>query len=169
MTMNLPKRKDIRLKNFDYSSPNSFFITICTQNRQCLFGTIRNGELQGADGRPDLMVEEWILKLEQKYPNLQIDTYVVMPDHVHILLHNPGVEPTKAGDHMGSPLPQIVSWFKTMTTNAYIRGVKCGKYRPFEDGFWQRNYYEHGIRGSRDLDELRQYIAENPFHWTAKR
>ena len=114
------------------------------------------------------MVEEWILKLEQKYPNLQIDTYVVMPDHVHILLHNPGFEPTETGDHMGSPLRQIVTWFKTMTTNAYIRGVKKGEYRSFAGSLWQRNYYEHVVRNARDLDELRQYIIENPQHWTKK-
>lgn len=78
------------------------------------------------------------------------------------------------GDHMGSPLPDggrpalgdVVGWFKTMTTNAYIRGVKESGWEPFPGRLWQRNYYEHIIRNERGLERIRAYIDGNPARWT---
>jgi len=70
----------------------------------------------------------------------------------------------------GAPtLGEIVGWFKTMTTNAYIRGVKeCG-WTPFPRRFWQRNYYEHIVRNEGELDRIRTYIASNPLRWALDR
>jgi len=76
------------------------------------------------------------------------------------------------GAHIGSPLPrpnaplsQIIQWFKTMTTNEYIRGVKQFGWSPFEGKLWQRNYYEHIIRGQADYERIANYIAANPAKW----
>ena len=62
-------------------------------------------------------------------------------------------------------LPDIVQWFKTMTTNAYIRGVKELSWPPFPGRLWQRNYYEHVVRNEDDLNRLRLYIQDNPRKW----
>ena len=64
-----------------------------------------------------------------------------------------------------SKLGDIVNWFKTMTTNQYIRGVKQNGWSPFPGKLWQRDYYEHIIRNEKELNHIRQYIAENPVNW----
>ena len=70
-----------------------------------------------------------------------------------------------AGGHAGPPLPEIVDWYKTMTTNAYIRAVKEGLLLPFEKRIWQRGYYEHMIRNDQDYLDVWQYIHQNPARW----
>lgn len=69
------------------------------------------------------------------------------------------------GEHVGSPLRTVVQWFKTMTTNEYIRGVKNLGWTPFAGKLWQRNYYEHIIRNQDELIRIRQYIRDNPLNW----
>ena len=74
----------------------------------------------------------------------------------------------KEGEHMDSPLPMIghiVQWFKTMTTNEYINGVKKKGWKSFGKRFWQRNYYEHIIRNENELNQIHQYIIDNPLNW----
>ena len=161
------------------------------------------------------MVSTWWGKVGSKFPLVQIDEYIIMPNHFHGIVHitcqsrdklgQPhGVAPTmndasgqphdKSGqlhrisgqphgvaptnntsgqhhDRLGQPrrvaptLGDIVNWFKTMTTNEYIRGVKQNKWPPFAEKLWQRNYYEHIIRNEEELNHIRQYIAENPLNW----
>ena len=69
------------------------------------------------------------------------------------------------GAHTGAPLPTIIQWFKTMTTNEYVRGVKMFGWSPFHGRIWQRNYYEQIIRNEEDLHHIRQYIHDNPANW----
>ena len=83
-----------------------------------------------------------------------------MPDHIHFIIFN-------EGEHAGSPLPEIIKWFKTQTTNKYIKCVKRGLFQPFDKHIWQRNYYEHIIRNQNDYNEIWQYIDENPLNWEA--
>jgi hypothetical protein len=73
--------------------------------------------------------------------------------------------PTGAGAHTGAPLPEIEQWYKTMTTNEYIRGVNTMGWPRFPGRFWQRNYYEHTLRNDTSLSAIRQYIANNPAQW----
>ncbi|MFN4034353.1 MAG: hypothetical protein ACK4ME_12185, partial [Fimbriimonadales bacterium] len=73
------------------------------------------------------------------------------------------------GAHAGAPLQEIVQWFKTMTTNAYIHGVKQYRWRPFNRRLWQRNYYEHIIRNEEDWDAIQHYILTNPLYWQSDR
>lgn len=94
-------------------------------------------------------------------------------EHVGSPLQNDGEGEQKGkGAHTGAPLPrpnaplsQIVQWFKTMTTNEYIRGVKQFHWQPFPGKLWQRNYYEHIIRDEEDYERIFNYIASNPSHW----
>jgi len=193
------KRKYIRLYGFDYSRIGAYFVTICTYKRQRLFGekTIfpvswykETGGMQyreindetsdlsvGATlcGRPKTidMIECWIHEIPKKFNCVDIDYYVIMPDHVHLILILKDIR----DDHIGSPLQtsneeplkpklgQILDWFKTMTTNEYIHLVKEGILPPFDHHVWQRGYYDHVIRNRDDLYECRKYIKNNPARW----
>jgi REP element-mobilizing transposase RayT len=159
-------RKAIRLRHFAYSQPGAYFVTTCVQHRACLFGEVVDGVMRMNDaGR---VVAEWWLKLNSKFPSVQSDTYAVMPNHFHGIVTIVGADPRVRpgpGAHAGAPLPTIMQWFKTMTTNAYIRGVKEHDWRAFSGKLWQRNYYEHVIRTERELTLIREYIADNPLQW----
>lgn len=166
-------RRSIRLKGFDYSQPGAYFITLCVQDRICLFGDITDGILVLNDaGR---MIEEWFFEIGHKFQDIQTDVYVVMPNHFHCIVLNVGADlrvcpdtserPDNKGEHTGSPLPKIVQWYKTMTTNEYIKNVKITGWKPFNRILWQRNYYEHIIRNEIDLNRIREYIRTNPLSW----
>ena len=179
------RRRSRRLSGYDYAQAGAYFITVCAQDRACIFGEVVDGEIRLNDaGR---MVERWWRELEKKFPNVTTDTHVVMPNHFHAIIilsdrnppspdvgadlcvcsdrdTEPGLSESQ-GAHTGAPLPRIVQWFKTMTTNEYIRGVNQLGWTPFQRRFWQRNYYEHVIRHERELDATRQYIVDNPVKW----
>jgi putative transposase len=77
-------RKSIRLKNYDYSQPGAYFVTICTNNRECLLGEIINGKIQLTDA--GLMVHKWFLELSNKFTNMQCIEFVIMPNHLHFIV-----------------------------------------------------------------------------------
>jgi putative transposase len=184
-------RRSIRLKGYDYSTEGAYFITICTQHRACVLGEIVDGIMQPSPA--GVMVAHWWLELNQKFSTLRTDEFIVMPNHFHgvITIHYPyqnvtppspptdmngGVgddSPTlEEGEHIGSPLrvdrvsmARMVQWFKTMTTNEYIRGVKKQGWEPFDKRLWQRNYYEHIIRDQSAMQYIRHYVRNNPKSW----
>ena len=137
-------RKRMRLRDFDYSSEGAYFLTLCLQKKLSLFENHQAKE----------MVEKWIVEIENKYENVTVDCYVVMEDHVHLILF------ITEGNQIS--LSEIMKWFKTMTTNEYIRGVRDGVYEPFEKKLWQRSFYDHIIRNDEDLNEKREYVMNNP-------
>lgn len=162
----LPYRKSIRLKNYDYSSNGYYFVTICTQNREKLFGEIVGATLCGRPNNPDKLIVKWLLELENKFKGVKIDEYIVMPNHIHFIIKRTGDHTGSTGDHTGSPLLRdIIGWFKTMTANEYIAGVKNGSFMPFKGRLWQRNYYEHIIRNYDDYINIAEYIQNNPLKW----
>jgi putative transposase len=166
-------RRSIRLKNYDYSQSGAYFVTICTYDRASLFGAVVNGEMQLNDaGRK---VEHSWFELNRKFAPVETDVFVIMPNHCHgIVLITDGIvgadlcvgpEPKRGygadqGTHAGAPLrpglSTLIQWFKTVTTNEYIRGVKTGAWAPFNRRFWQRNFYEHVIRSEESLNRIRQ-------------
>ena len=159
-------RKSIRLKNYDYSSNGYYFVTICVQNREKLFGEIVGATLCGRPNNPDKIITKWLLELENKFNDIKIDEYIIMPNHIHFIIKRTGDHTGSMGDHTGSPLLRdIIGWFKTMTTNEYIAGVKSGKFIPFKGRLWQRNYYEHIIRNYDDYISIAEYIQNNPLKW----
>lgn len=175
-------RRSIRLKGYDYSQEGLYFVTICCQNMAYRFGKVVNGQmLLNAAG---LMVDMWIKELENKFPDIRIDEYVIMPNHLHLIIENNGalanavrvdlcVDPhnqinrTVEGEHIGSPLHRVIQWLKTMTTNSYILGVKTLGWEPFDKKIWLRNYYEHIIRDDRAHHNIAEYIKNNPLKWEA--
>ncbi len=178
---NRRRRKSLRLKGYDYSQKGLYFVTICVQNRACLFGDIQNGVMHLNDA--GTMIEKWYYELENKFPDIQCGTHVVMPDHFHCIIHNVGanlgvgtdvlgstssIDSNFVGissEHVGSPLYRVIQWFKTMTTNEYIRKVKTDNWPRFDRKLWQRNYWEHIIRNERAHQNISKYILNNPLKW----
>jgi REP element-mobilizing transposase RayT len=181
-------RRSARLKAYDYSRSGAYFITICTQDRACLFGQVFENEVR-LNG-PGLTVQAVWDEMPAHYPGVEADSFVVMPNHIHgiiVLAHTSpdtqparetglrgqprGVAPTDRFSPGGKPptgltLGDAVHRFKTMTTKRYTDGVKQVGWPPYRGRLWQRNYFEHVIRDEHDLARIRQYIADNPMRWS---
>ena len=150
----MPERKIIRLRNFDYSTPGAYFITICTKDRKPLFGPV------GADSISAQMVERTFVETLQKYECVDSPIYVVMPNHFHAI-----ITITRADIESAPTVSEIVQSFKRYSTLEYIKLVKEGVLPPFDKQVWQRTFYDHIIRGREDYDEIAKYIYENPMRW----
>ena len=168
-----PRRRAMRLKEFDYAATGAYFISIVTQNRSCLFGDIVDGKMQ-LNNAGETVSRCWH-ELNSKFSSIKTDEFVVMPNHIHgiVIIADAtvgadlrvGPPIVQTGAHAGAPLPKILQWFKTMTTNAYIHGVKGFDWPAFRGRLWQRSYYEHVIRNDDSLNQIRQYIIDNPARW----
>lgn len=146
----------LRLRNYNYSGNGYYFITICTQYRLNLFGEIRNNKIVLSSAGK--MINNWYLSTRHKFKEIALDKYVIMPNHIHgIIIIN--------SKEKKNSLSKIIQWFKTMTTNEYIRGVKEKRYKPFEKRLWQENYHDHIIRDEKDYMRIQKYIIENPILW----
>ena len=166
-------RRTIRLRDYDYSQSGAYFLTICIQDRECLFGNVVNGEMQLHEAGK--AIQKWWDETAIKFKNIELDESVVMPNHFHGVIFIVGADlrvcpdinndDKNKGEHTGSPLHKIVQWFKTMTTNEYIRGIKLFDWSPFNGKLWQRNYYEHIIRNDAEMNRIREYILNNPLQW----
>jgi len=186
-------RQSIRLKDYDYTSDGAYFLTICAQNKEHRFGDIIDGKMiLNPAGE---MIRKWLRELENKFKNISLDEYIIMPNHIHLIIFIMNVvvgvdlcvnpeNTTKQnlshiqGRHTGLSLrpaqqqtniSQIIQWFKTMTTNEYIRNVKQNNWEPFDKKIWQRNYYDRIIRSEKELDKIKKYIFENPSKWELDR
>ncbi|MGB0871034.1 MAG: transposase [Flavobacteriales bacterium] len=172
-------RRSIRLKGYDYAQKGLYFVTICVQKRVCLFGYIKNGEMfLNPAGK---MIQKWYLALETKFPDIKCGEYIIMPNHFHCIIQNVGSDQSVCpkpgdqrvgekkhpmqGEHIGSPLHRVIQWFKTMTTNEYIRNVKHANWQRFDGKLWQRNYWEHIIRDQQSFKNISKYIINNPNKW----
>jgi putative transposase len=167
-------RRSIRLKGYDYSSPGAYFITLCAYQRHCLFGEIVNGEMQlnecGA-----IATECW-QAIPSHFQKIQLDAFVVMPNHVHGILWiketngrglafgrglaMPNPYEGKFGKPIAGSIPTVVGSFKSIVT----RRINILRNAP-RTPVWQRGYYDHIIRSERSLHILRQYIQHNPLCW----
>lgn len=152
-------RHSIRLKGFDYAKPRLYFVTICVQSRQPLFGNVCDGKMVLNDAGE--MVKSCWEQIHQRYPSLSINQYVVMPNHFHAIVDLSSSDGTIS-------MPSVIGAFKSISTNEYISGVRRGLWMPFEKRLWQRNYYEHIVRGLMDYCRIIKYIQNNPVRWCAK-
>ena len=154
--MELPKRSPNRLPNYDYSQNGAYFITICTQDRKPILS-----EIVG-DGFPvpkpcGMIAEEMICRISEKYPKVSVDRYVIMPDHIHLLLR------IDRGLGTGNPSPtlgNIIGWYKYQATKEI--NLRLGQQG---ERIFQRSYYDHVIRNPQDYDQVWQYIENNPCKW----
>jgi REP element-mobilizing transposase RayT len=149
-----------RLEGYDYRLPGYYFLTICQKDRKELFGHIRSNEMENSPAGTMLVAS--IASLENRYRQLVVDAYVVMPNHVHLLLGN-RVELLQ--DDSPVSIPAIVDWWKTVTTKRYITGVRNDGWPAFQTRLWQSGYHDRIVRNERELDTIRNHIAENPQRW----
>jgi REP element-mobilizing transposase RayT len=179
-------RRSIRLKGYDYTRRGAYFVTVCVQHRECLFGSAADAAICLSDaGR---MIQPAWDQLPQRFARLELDASVVMPNHFHasiVLVGAPLVgalpddvpplvdasdpaQPDRAptrGAPTRTTLGEVVGAFKSLTTNQYGRGVRDLGWPPFQGRFWQRNYYEHIIHSEESLVQIRDYIFMNPQRW----
>ena len=182
-------RRSIRLKDYDYSQPGAYFVTICAHDRELLFGNIHHDIMHL--NRMGLAVRKTWLDLPYHYPHVILDAFVIMPNHMHgiIVLTEDGgggsvpgdvstLERIEAGQvpsanpletrpyNIAEPfaprhaLPEIVRAFKTFSAQR-VNALRRTSGIPV----WQRNYYEHIIRDSTDLQNKTDYINANPLLW----
>lgn len=159
-------RRSIRLKGYDYSQTGAYFITICTQNRKCLFGDIFNGEMI-LNKVGEIVKDEW-LKTEQLRPNIRCGVFCIMPNHFHgiiVIADGRGTArraPTmeQFGKPVSNSIPTIVRSFKSAVT----KQINQWHNTPGQK-IWQRNYYEHIIRNEKDYSRIYEYTQNNPLKW----
>ena len=171
-------RRTIRIEGYDYSLPGAYFVTLCTQNRECLYGVVEEEEMLLNDfGK--IVDEEW-RKTPFIRPDVEFDTFIVMPNHLHgiIMIHErataPGIDTHGARPHGAKPRPAsgrpkgapsgslgaIVGQFKS----ASARRINRTRSVP-GSAVWQRGFYEHVIRSEESLARIREYIVGNPAKW----
>ncbi|MBQ8605203.1 MAG: transposase [Clostridia bacterium] len=151
--MELIKRKRIRIKDYDYSTSGAYFITVCTYNRLSILSQIVGQGLAPAEARLTItgeMVKAELLDLENRYQNVRVPKYVIMPNHIHAIIV---LEETAAGASPCPTLSDIVCVFKSIS--ARKSNIKL----------WQSSFYDHVIRDESDYLEIVEYIENNPAKW----
>ena len=164
-----------RLKNWDYSSIGIYFVTICSHNKEHYFGKIDNGAMQfSAIGQ--IVKNDW-LEIQEQFPFVQLDAFVVMPNHIHgklileksiNIIRSVNTNKTEANDNLGGiagkknpmfhyNISRIIRWYK---------GKCTFEIRKIDQMFkWQSLFHDHIIRDEYSLKNIRQYIQENPSNW----
>lgn len=153
----LTKRKHVRLDHYDYSTAGGYFITICTHSRRCLLSRIVGRGLAPTEIQYTpygQIAREQLLLLEERYHSLKIDQYVIMPNHIHVILL---LEEAPGGSRSPS-VTDVICTFKSLTTRL------CKKLHSI-DRLFQASFYEHVIRGREDYREIAEYILNNPKKW----
>ena len=162
-------RRSVRIKGYDYTQPGVYYITICTEARQCIFGEVIDGQMQ-LNLLGHLARTCW-LEIPNHFPRFQLDTFVIMPDHVHGLLaivDNTPVKtqqrrlptPEKLGQPVRGSIPTAIRSYKSAVTRFIHKFCETTEVPVWQDGF-----YESIIRDEESLNCKRQYITNNPQRW----
>ena len=191
---NPPRRRAMRLRGYDYSQPGAYFVTICTQHRKCLFGTIKDGRMQ-LNETGKIVVECWN-RISQHFPSVELSEHVVMPNHIHGIIawdivgarsprppknivprrgevtspilnnnrKNENPSPTRNNNRRGEVSSPTLG--KIIAYFKYQSTKHINQHRDMPGTqVWQRDYYDHVVRDDPDLQRLRQYIQNNPMKW----
>ena len=162
--MTLPKRKPTRLKEYDYSTPGMYFITICTKDKKKILSNIVVG-----DGVLDVpqnilsdygkVVEKYLLQMNDFYNHITVDKYVIMPNHIHLILSISSPEndfcfgTSRTPSPTNSAVPKFISTFKRFCNRETCISI------------WQRSYHDHIIRNKKDYEKIWEYIDTNVIRW----
>lgn len=156
MDESLPARRTIRLRGFDYSSNQLYFVTICIQDRQSILSkVVGDRAFLSPYGR---IADRLWQYLPNKFEMVQLDDFVIMPNHLH------GIVSIRATVKVAPTLGQIIGAYKSRVFHECLELAKTND--KFMGKLWQRNYYEHIIRDEDDLNRIRKYIRNNPANWT---
>ncbi len=189
---NLPQRKHMRLERYDYSAAGAYFITICVRNRQCILSHVGTGVLDGPLVRLTsygATAEKHILQMNEVYQHIRAEKYVIMPNHIHLLLAVRGngryvasadsstvavtdeesgpsgtPVPTEVAD-TGMTIPSPKQNHRNSAVSQYISTFKRFCNKDFGENIWQARSYDHIIRSPQDYNDHLRYIHENPLRW----
>ena len=145
--MELPVRKSTRIPGYDYSTNNYYFITICTNDKKCIFGKPNNLNMLGE------IAKKCIMRISEKYPQVIVDKYAVMPNHIHMILVLDGKE-----NQRNPSITQIVGQYK-MSVTKRIHSIG------YSEKIWQRSFHDHIIRNQKEYETIWLYIEHNPTKW----
>lgn len=138
------ERKNPRITGYDYTSENYYFVTICTDNKRCIFGKPDKLNVFGD------IASDFILKISNYYPNVRVDKFVVMPNHIHMIL-------CFSGENKAS-LSQVVGQYKMAVAKQIHK-------KENQIAVWQRSFYDHVIRSRDSYEKIWNYIDGNPGKW----
>jgi len=149
INMALPNRKTNRIPDYDYSQKGAYFVTFCTKDRKNILSDVVGDDAHIVPKLYGKIVEKYILTAPE------IEKYVIMPDHVHVIIRLDGgtmwaSSPTRCS---GSRVASIIRSIKTLTT------------KEIGEPIFQRSYYDHVIRNQQDYNEIWEYIENNPIKW----
>ena len=159
--IDFPKRKRNRLKNYDYSCAGAYFITICTKDKKCIFWDKNQSTFVGEDIilPPDniqlspygKITEDAIKAIPEHYPHIELLQYVIMPNHIHLILFIP----YDNGRLIASPTSVLTA----------VGQMKRHVSRKIGVTIWQKSFHDHIIRDKNDFEKIFKYIYENPIKW----
>jgi putative transposase len=174
----LKKRKQIRLPNYDYSENGFYFVTVCSNARESIFGEYKipvgaglasarnNDTISESDlelSPVGTIIESQWLNIPNQYDNVELDEYVIMPNHIHgIIVIN---HTKKRADARPAPtISDIICSFKSRSSVECVRYIQRNNL-DMSGKIWQRSFYDHVIRNERSLSAIREYILDNPVNW----
>jgi REP element-mobilizing transposase RayT len=175
-------RKSIRLHEYDYSSPGMYFITLCAQDKKCLFGDIVDDEMR-LNEFGKIAQQQW-LSIPNRFDDICLDEFIVMPNHMHGIIKIVGAPlagalsnnvapgnkraPARGAPTMGGAtvaIGVIIGAYKSLCVHQCLQYIKQNNKNLILGKLWQRNYYEHIIRNEISLNKIREYIINNPIQW----
>lgn len=139
----LPQRKNIRLKNYDYSTLGMYFVTICTQDRIEILGRIRDKKIKLTE--QGKITQKYLNNIDVVYAGIKIDEYIIMPNHIHMII--------EINSSTGISVSRIIKQYKEKVTKQIGYSI------------WQKSYYEHIIRNENEYYKIKQYIQNNVINW----
>ena len=187
MNRSLPNRQSIRLKHYDYSQPGFYFVTIGTENRIHRFGNITDGNIQ-LNQLGKIVTKQWN-DLPNRFPNIQLDQYITMPNHIHGIIRvgaplagarndfagarnnmvrrdlRANVHRDRATARVAPTIGNIIGSYKSLCVHNCLQWIKSNNSSFFIGKLWQRNYWEHIVRNENELNLIRDYIRQNPQKW----
>ena len=168
--MDLPQRKNHRIRNYDYSQNGVYFLTVCTQGRKKNLSKISVGTpVLGCPPEPQIellpcgvVAQKYIQQMDAFYEHLSVDKYIIMPDHIHLLItiQNPV-------GHSGRSVPTKES-IRTSVIARFVGTFKRFCNKVYGTNIWQERYYDHVIRNQQDYNEIWEYIDNNPRIWATQ-
>ena len=167
----LKKRKTTRLKGADYNRNQAVFLTICTQKRKCILSHIVG---TGVPDGPKIeltkygqIADKYIHQLNDFYDDLSVENYVIMPNHIHIILWVKGTEngPSRTPDSIGPSRTPVPTTVQNSIPSRFLSTFKRFCNKEYGINIWQYRSYDHIIRNRQDYEEHLRYIYENPMRW----
>ncbi|MFC1709350.1 transposase [Candidatus Omnitrophota bacterium] len=168
----LSKRKRNRLTDYDYSKEGLYFVTVCSKDRKNIFATMKNNVGTGlAPVRIELtkigqIIDKNWRDITNRYNNINIDEFIIMPNHIHgiVIINKRDGVLSRADARPAPTISNILCSFKSKSSVEYLKYIKQNDLN-ISGKIWQRSFYDHIIRNERSLQEIREYVNNNPLNW----